>query len=88
MRIGFKLFFVFLLLCVLPFGVKAQDDRFINGVLLDADSGQPVVFATIRVRQWALGVVSNSDGGFKIPIDFQKKGHELEISCMGYEALM
>ena len=60
------------------------DNQFINGVLLDTDTGEPVVFATIRLKGKALGVISNNDGGFKVPLDFQSKGEELIISSMGY----
>ncbi|NKI33044.1 carboxypeptidase-like regulatory domain-containing protein [Croceivirga thetidis] len=58
---------------------------FITGVLLDSKSGEPVVFATIRVKNKAIGVISNNDGGFKVPVHFQLEGEALEISCMGYQ---
>jgi len=59
--------------------------EFIKGKLLDAQTGEPVVFATIRIKGKAVGVISNQDGGFRIPKKFQELGHELIISSMGYQ---
>lgn len=80
-----KHFWFLLLVTFSACGFSQVDDQFNSGFLLDAGTGEPVVFATIRVKGKALGVVSNSDGGFKVPVAFQLKGEELEISSMGYE---
>ena len=76
--------FVILLFVLFPLAAQ-QDEDFFFGRLIDASTGEPVVFATIRVEGKALGVISNSDGGFKIPSDFQLIADALEISSMGYE---
>ncbi len=60
-------------------------EEFLNGVLLDAKTREPIPFATIRIKGYALGVISNMDGGFKIPEKFQGYGDILVISCMGYQ---
>ncbi len=77
----------FLVVGVLLFGLTlfGQDNDFFFGKLIDANTGEPVVFATIRLKDKALGVISNNDGGFKIPLDFQFKADSLLISSMGYE---
>ncbi|MCK5440971.1 MAG: carboxypeptidase-like regulatory domain-containing protein [Maribacter sp.] len=62
----------------------AQQD-FIRGKLLDAKTGEPVVFATIKVKGKAKGVISNQDGGFRVPKKFKDLGDVLVISSMGYE---
>jgi hypothetical protein len=73
------------ILMLWSFSAKAQDyDSFLNGVLLDFQTKEPVVFATVRLKGKALGVISNNDGGFKRPSDFSGKGYTLEISSMGY----
>ncbi|MFS4467273.1 carboxypeptidase-like regulatory domain-containing protein [Maribacter sp. 2210JD10-5] len=51
---------------------------------MDAETLEPVVFATIRIKGKSLGVISNMDGSFKIPSFFKKEGDTLEISSMGY----
>ena len=60
---------------------------FLKGRLLDAQTQEPIPFATVRVKGYALGVISNSDGGFQIPQKFKDLGGDLVISCMGYETL-
>ncbi|RKN79929.1 carboxypeptidase-like regulatory domain-containing protein [Ulvibacterium marinum] len=64
--------------------VFCQDD-FIRGKLQDARTGEPVVFATIRIKDKAVGVISNQDGGFRIPKKFKELGDILIISSMGYQ---
>lgn len=74
-------------LCLM-FGIfvgNGQESDFVRGQLLDGESGQPVVFATVRIKDKALGVISNTDGGFKIPLKYKLAGEVLEISSMGYE---
>ena len=65
----------------------AQESQFIRGQLIDSRTGDPVVFASIRIKGRALGVISNADGGFKIPLKYKTYGDTLEISSMGYEQI-
>lgn len=44
-----------------------------------------MVFASIRVKERALGVISNTDGSFRIPLKYKSYGEILEISCLGYQ---
>ena len=69
------------------FFLQAQQD-FIQGRLLDSGSGEPVVFATLRLKGLSLGVISDQDGYFRLPLEYREQGSELEISCMGYETLV
>ena len=75
--------FVIILFCFEGFGQGEQG--FINGLLLDAQTNEPVVFASIRIKDRALGVISNLAGDFRVPSDYAEKEAELEISSMGYE---
>jgi len=75
----------FLVLLLFSQSLTAQvDNAFFFGKLKDADSGEPIVFATIQVKNASLGVISNKDGGFKIPFGFTLKGEAIEVSCIGY----
>ncbi len=73
-----------LLLLLSVWSTFGQQD-FLRGRLLDAQTQEPIPFATVRVKGYALGVISNSDGGFQIPQRFKDLGGDLAISCMGYE---
>ncbi|WP_425236211.1 carboxypeptidase-like regulatory domain-containing protein [Ulvibacterium sp.] len=70
---------------LLSLGPVSAQQEFIQGKLLDAQTGEPVVFATIRVKDRAKGVISNQDGGFRIPTRFKELGDVLIISSMGYQ---
>ncbi len=63
----------------------SQEDGFLQGTLKDEETREPIVLATIRVTGKALGVISNNDGSFQIPAEFQFKRERLEISSMGYQ---
>lgn len=63
----------------------SQDADFFNGQLVDAKTREPIAFATIRLKGYALGVISNEDGGFRVPEHFLDYGDMLKISSMGYQ---
>lgn len=76
----------FLLTLILVSSVSmAQQGEFVFGQLVDVSTDEPIPFATIRIKGKALGVISNMNGTFKIPLRFMAQGEVLEISCLGYE---
>ena len=56
-----------------------SQEVFITGKLLNNENSEPVVFATIRVKDKAIGVISNLVGSFRIPEKFKDLGTILEI---------
>ncbi len=75
----------FVLLCCMLFFVPVNaQEEFILGELYDSKTNEPIAFATIRVKGYAKGVISNQDGGFKVPLKFKTYSEILEISSMGY----
>jgi len=81
--VGKTLFLIFYFLLFL--GPLSAQQEFLRGKLLDSGTGEPIVFATIRVKDRAKGVISNQDGGFRIPTRFKELGDVLVISSMGYQ---
>ncbi|UWX55794.1 carboxypeptidase-like regulatory domain-containing protein [Maribacter litopenaei] len=77
-------FFVFLMLLFVGTSIYGQNGDYIFGQLVDGDNNEPVAFASIRIKDAAMGVISNVDGTFRIPIRYKSIGDVLEISCMGY----
>ena len=63
----------------------AQEKEFIAGKLFDSSTNEPLVFANIRITDRALGVITNLDGSFRIPLRYNQYGDTIEISSMGYE---
>ncbi len=74
----------FLLLLLVSNSVLSQQREYIIGKLIDAKTQEPIVFASIRIKDRALGVISNVDGSFKIPLKYKEYGDIIEISSMGY----
>ncbi len=79
-------FLVFILLFLVSWHAQAQERDFISGKLLDSKTNEPVVFANIRIKDRALGIITNVDGSFKIPLLYKEYGDIIEISSMGYQA--
>jgi hypothetical protein len=82
-----KIFLFFSILAGLGSNVCwAQQSEFLYGKVIDAETKEPIPFATIRIQNKAIGVISNDDGGFSIPLKFKEIGEILEITSMGFGA--
>lgn len=80
--------FPFIILLALFSGIQmvfSQQQDFLKGRLIDRQTGEGVAFATVLLEGQAIGVVSNEDGSFLIPMRFRELGEYLRISSMGYE---
>jgi CarboxypepD_reg-like domain len=64
--------------------VRAQSDAWIEGKIIDAGSRKPIPFATIKLKNRAMGVISNADGDFQLPLRYKLLEDTLLISCIGY----
>ena len=80
MKYKILLSFLFLIAQVL----HAQDIGFIKGKLVDSETGEPVPFATIKLKNKMVGVISNADGDFQLPNKLKSLAEAIEISCIGY----
>ena len=77
----------FLLFFLALNSVWSQQREYLIGRVLDAKTQEPVVFASIRIKDRAVGIISNIDGSFKIPLKYKEYGDIIEISSMGYQSL-
>ena len=57
----------------------------IKGKVVDAESGNPLVFATVAVKESNVAIVTNIDGEFTLKIGDQVTSKNLEISYLGYK---
>jgi hypothetical protein len=69
----------------MPFQMLAQELDYLRGRVLDQNTGEPVVFATVRIVGKAKGVITNMDGSFRLPLSFQEANDTIEVSSMGYD---
>lgn len=75
----------FLVLALISSFAFGQQQDYIIGKLFDAETNEPVVFANIRIKDRAVGIITNVDGSFRIPLRYKEYGDIIEISSMGYE---
>ncbi|NER17569.1 carboxypeptidase-like regulatory domain-containing protein [Spongiivirga citrea] len=85
MREKLPIHLFFLLLFLGANSVLSQRSEYIIGKLVDSTTQEPIAFATIRIKDRSLGIISNTDGSFKIPLRYKEYGNIIEISSMGYQ---
>lgn len=81
-----KLRFFLLILIIQSNIIEGQETEFIYGKLINSEDKTPIPFAHIILKNKAKGLISNIDGGFKIPYELQKSGDTLVISSIGYSS--
>ncbi|MFK8060234.1 MAG: carboxypeptidase-like regulatory domain-containing protein [Polaribacter sp.] len=75
----------FILILILQSSIaKSQDANFVKGKLISFKDKTPIPFATLRIKNKNKGLISNIDGGFKIPDKYQINGDTLIISSIGF----
>ena len=82
-----NIFRIFILLIVLGAhgNLLSQDQEFLQAKVLDQNTGEPIIFATVVIVGKAKGIITNMDGSFRLPLSFQEANDTIEISSMGYE---
>ncbi|WP_394973914.1 carboxypeptidase-like regulatory domain-containing protein [uncultured Croceitalea sp.] len=74
----------FFLISVVTIG---QNVVTIKGQLLDNESSEPIPFASIYLKNTALGTTSNTEGYFVFHIPVKNKSEMIVISAMGYSSV-
>ncbi|MDH5381631.1 MAG: carboxypeptidase-like regulatory domain-containing protein [Cyclobacteriaceae bacterium] len=78
------LLFSFILLC--STGTSGQNYITITGVVVDAESGDPLIFASIGIRNKSIGTITNAIGEFDFHIPVENRNSVIEINMLGYES--
>ncbi|MGB5320869.1 carboxypeptidase-like regulatory domain-containing protein, partial [Lutimonas sp.] len=63
---------------------KGSQERF---QVLDQESEQPVIYATVILQQAKIAVISDDNGNFRIPGIYKILQDTLKISSIGYRTL-
>lgn len=81
------IFYISILLVVLGAHAKllAQDQDFLQAKILNQKTGEPIIFATVRLIGKAKGVITNMDGSFRLPLSYLEVIDSIGVSSMGYE---
>ncbi len=70
------------------FGKKKNDQQdfiTIKGKVVDAETGAPLIFATVAVKESNVAIVTNIDGEFTLKIGDPNVSKSLEVSFLGYK---
>ncbi len=57
----------------------------LRGKVIDAETGQPLVFAGISITESNVGIITNIDGEFTLKISPELVSKDLEITFLGYK---
>ncbi|MEM7551376.1 MAG: serine hydrolase [Bacteroidota bacterium] len=66
------------------FFAQAQT-QIIRGTIIDANTKEPLVFATIALENNRLGTISNSKGEFRLRVPKEYQNQSMRISFIGYK---
>ncbi len=59
----------------------------IAGGVADAETGEPIAYASVGVVEQSLGTLIDSAGHFSLNVPFQHDDDTLRMSCIGYQSL-
>ncbi len=83
-EMNFQKIILFYCTCILPTILIAQID--INGIVLDAHSGEPIPFANVvLVEDLSIGATTDYEGQFSLSLSTQ--ADSLQASALGYETV-
>jgi hypothetical protein len=82
MQIKTIYFFYFLL--IFPFFIYSQDRSVASGVITDSENNEPLPFASIRLKNYPIGTISNENGEFDFYIPKSKRNDTISISFIGF----
>ena len=75
------LVYTFLLFTFFVFG---QDRSVVSGVITDSENDEPLPFASIRLKNYPIGTISNEIGEFDFYIPKSKRTDTISISYIGF----
>ncbi|MFC5269747.1 carboxypeptidase-like regulatory domain-containing protein [Adhaeribacter terreus] len=78
-----KLFAVILVTLLFTLQLQAQT---LQGRILDAQTKQPIEFASIGILHRDAGTVANEQGSFVLNIEKARPGDTIKVSMLGYES--
>lgn len=80
-------FVVFCFLYNIYFTHAQNNDLTINSKVINSSTNEPVVFATVRIKNKNLATIADENGYFRIPKKYQIANDTIQVSSIGYETL-
>jgi hypothetical protein len=80
-----RLALIFLgLMAIAPALTLAQGTGNFTGKVIDAATNEPIPFSTLKLKNKMIGVVSNGEGDFQLPVSVRSVADTIEVTCIGY----
>jgi len=79
--------FIALLFSINHSTIYCQQTDYIRGKVIDSKTSEPVPFATIRLKNSQVGVISNAEGDFRILNEPAFQSDSLIVTCIGFHRL-
>lgn len=76
---------VVLVSCLFTFPVFSQSSH--TGVLLDAQTGEPVAYASLGIPGTTYGTVSSPEGRFELMVPAEQTSDSVRIKALGYQTV-
>jgi hypothetical protein len=67
--------------------IYCQQPDFIRVKVIDSKTSEPVPYATVRLKNSRIGVISNAEGDFRILNNSEFQTDSLIVSCLGFHRL-
>jgi len=67
--------------------IYCQQLDYIRGKVIDSKTSEPVPYATVRLKNSQIGVISNAEGDFRILNNPKFQSDSLIVSCIGFHRL-
>jgi hypothetical protein len=81
------LILLFLLITSAQDFVLAQEAGYITGRIIDSTKHEPLEFATVMLKHNQIGVITNTEGDFRLSIRQEFTQDTIVISCIGFKHL-
>lgn len=79
-----KFFRFSILFFLISFSLFSQNNSVISGTITNKETNEPLPFASITLKNYPIGVISNEDGEFDFYIPESKRNDTLSISFIGF----
>jgi hypothetical protein len=81
------LIFICLLFLITRPAIYCQQPDYIRGKVINSKTSEPVSYATVRLKNFQVGVISNAEGDFRIPDNPGFQSDSLIVTCIGFHRL-